>query len=319
LRNKRIATPAVSRQFIAMTERTISAQAWGLLGLLALLWGGSFLSIRIALDEVPPLTAVAHRVGWATAVLWIYVLVKRLPLPRGRSIWISFAGMGFLNNVIPFSLMAWGQLYIPSGLTSIFNASTAIFGVLVAALLLGDENLSHRKAIGVAIGFAGVVTAIGVESLRDFDITSLAQLAVLAGTVSYAFAGGWARKRLTGLAPQVAAAGMLTTSTLIMLPLAWMIDGPIRLDLAPRTLLAIAYYALGATALAYLLYYRVLALAGSGNLMLVTLMIAPIAIVLGALVLGETLAPNAYKGFALLALGLVVIDGRLIDRLRRAR
>ncbi|WP_298863053.1 DMT family transporter [uncultured Sulfitobacter sp.] len=302
-----------------MTERTITAESWGLLALLATLWGASFLSIRIALDEVPPLTAVAHRVGWATLVLWVYVIVRRMPLPRGRAVWIGFAGMGLLNNVIPFSLMAWGQLYIPSGLTSIFNAATAIFGVLIAALLLGDENLSKRKAIGVAVGFAGVVTAIGIDSLRAFDITSLAQLAVLAGTVSYAFAGVWARKRLSGLAPQVAAAGMLTASTLIMVPLAWVIDGPIRLDLQPLTMMAIAYYALGATAIAYLLYYRVLALAGSGNLMLVTLMIAPIAILLGAVVLGETLSANAYNGFALLALGLIIIDGRLIDRLRQPR
>ena len=302
-----------------MTERTITAESWGLLALLATLWGASFLSIRIALDEVPPLTAVAHRVGWATLVLWVYVIVRRLPLPRGRHVWIGFMGMGLLNNVIPFSLMAWGQLYIPSGLTSIFNAATAIFGVLIAALLLSDETLSKRKAIGVAVGFAGVITAIGIDSLRAFDITSLAQIAVLAGTISYAFAGVWARKHLSGLAPQVAAAGMLTASTLIMLPLAWFIDGPIRLDLQPRTMLAIAYYALGATALAYLLYYRVLALAGSGNLMLVTLMIAPIAILLGAVVLGETLSNNAYKGFALLALGLLIIDGRLIDRQRQPR
>lgn len=302
-----------------MTERTISAQAWGLLALLAALWGASFLSIRIALDEIPPLTAVAHRVGWAALVLWIYVFLRRLPLPRGRDVWIGFAGMGLLNNVIPFSLMAWGQLYIPSGLTSIFNAATAIFGVLVAAMLLSDERLSPRKAIGVAVGFAGVVTAIGFKSLRDFDITSLAQLAILAGTLSYAFAGVWARKRLAGLAPQVAAAGMLTASTVIMVPLAWYMDGPIRLDLQPRTILAIVYYALGATALAYLLYYRVLALAGAGNLTLVTLMIPPIAIILGAVVLGETLSPNAYKGFALLVLGLAIIDGRVIDRLRRAR
>jgi drug/metabolite transporter (DMT)-like permease len=307
-----------------MTGRTISAQSWGLLALLATIWGASFLSIRIALDEVPPLTAVAHRVGWATLVLWIYVLARRLPLPRGRHVWVGFAGMGLLNNVIPFSLMTWGQLYIPTGLTSIFNASTAIFGVLAAALLLSDERLSRRKALGVAVGFAGVVTAIGTDSLRQFDITSLAQLAVLASTVFYALAGVWARKRLAGLAPQVAAVGMLTVSTLVMVPLAWVVDGPISLDLQPRTMLAIAYYALASTALAYLIYYRVLALAGSGNLMLVTLLVAPIAIGLGAAVLGETLPPHAYKGFGLLALGLVIIDGRvfsgrLIDRLWRAR
>lgn len=302
-----------------MTSHTISARAWGLMALLALLWGAVFLSVRIALDEIPPLTSVAHRVGWASVVLWAYVFIRRMPLPRGRRVWIGFAGMGLLNNAIPFSLMAWGQLYIPSGLTSIFNATTAIFGVLVAAILLADERLTPRKAVGVVIGFAGVVLAIGADSLRDFDITSLAQLAVLAGTLSYAFAGVWARKMLGGLTPQVAAAGMLTMSTLIMVPMAWYFDGPITLDLQPRTLIAIAYYALGATALAYLLYYRVLTLAGSGNLMLVTLLVAPNAIVLGALVLGETLPPNAYKGFALLALGLVIIDGRLIVRMRRRR
>jgi len=302
-----------------MSNNSISAGTWGLMALLALLWGASFLSIRIALDEVPPLTAVAHRVGWASIILWIYVFARGIPLPRGRRIWIGFAGMGLLNNVVPFSLMAWGQLHIASGLTSIYNASTAIFGVLVASLLLADERLTRRKTIGVAMGFAGVVTAIGADSLRDFDITSLAQLAVLAGTLSYAVAGVWARKWLTGLPPQVAAAGMLTASTLIMVPLAWIVDGPIRLDLAPRTLAAITYYAVAATALAYLLYYRVLARAGSGTLMLVTLLIAPVAILLGALVLGETLPPNAYKGFALLALGLLIIDGRLIDRLRLPR
>lgn len=302
-----------------MTSHSISARAWGLMALLAVLWGAVFLSVRIALDEIPPMTVVAHRVGWASVVLWAYVFARRMPLPRGARVWIGFAGMGLLNNVIPFSLMAWGQLYIPSGLTSIFNATTAIFGVLVASLLLADERLTRRKAIGVVIGFAGVVMAIGADSLREFDITSLAQLAVLAGTLSYAFAGVWARKMLGGLAPQVAAAGMLTASTLIMVPLAWYVEGPIRLNLTPRTLMALAYASLGATALAYLLYYRVLTLAGIGNLMLVTLLIAPIAIVLGALVLGETLPPNAYSGFALLALGLVIIDGRLIDRIRLPR
>ncbi|MDG1354200.1 MAG: DMT family transporter [Sulfitobacter sp.] len=302
-----------------MTSHSISARAWGLMALLAVLWGAVFLSVRIALDESPPMTVVAHRVGWASVVLWAYVFARRMPLPRGARVWIGFAGMGLLNNVIPFSLMAWGQLYIPSGLTSIFNATTAIFGVLVASLLLADERLTRRKAIGVVIGFAGVVIAIGADSLREFDITSLAQLAVLAGTFSYAFAGVWARKMLGGLAPQVAAAGMLTASTLIMVPLAWYVEGPIRLDLTPRTLMALAYASLGATAMAYLLYYRVLTLAGSGNLMLVTLLIAPIAIVLGALVLGETLPPHAYSGFVLLALGLVIIDGRLIDRIRLPR
>ena len=96
-----------------MTSLTISARVWGLMALLALLWGAVFLSVRIALDEIPPLTVVAHRVGWAALVLWGYVLLRGMPLPRGSRVWIGFAGMGILNNVIPFSLMAWGSSTSP--------------------------------------------------------------------------------------------------------------------------------------------------------------------------------------------------------------
>ncbi|MEP3636258.1 MAG: DMT family transporter [Paracoccaceae bacterium] len=295
-------------------QKTISGRAWGELVLLGAIWGASFLSIRVALDEIGPLTSVAHRTFWAMLVLWTVVLVMRLPIPKDRHVWIGFLGMGLLNNVIPFALMAWGQLHISSGLTSILNATTAIFGVLVAALFFADERLTLRKALGVLIGFFGVATAIGLDFLRNFDLSSLAQLAVLLGTVSYAFASVWARTRLSGLSPQVAAAGMLTGASVITLPLAWIVEGPISLSLQPDTTLAIAYYTLIATAGAYLLYYRVLAMAGSGNLMLVTLLVPPVAITLGAWVLDEALGPNAYLGFALLALGLVILDGRLFRR-----
>lgn len=291
-------------------QKSLSGRAWAELILLAVIWGGSFLSIRIALDEVPPLTSVAHRTGWAMLALWAVVLVMRLPIPRDPRIWLGFLGMGLLNNVIPFGLMAWGQLHIETGLTSILNAATAIFGVIVAALFFADERMTVRKGIGVALGFLGVATAIGLENFRDFDLRSLAQLAVIAGTISYALAGAWARIYLGGLSPQVAAAGMLTGATLITVPTAWLVDGPISLSLQTDTLLAIGYYALIATAGAYLLYYRVLAMAGSGNLMLVTLLIAPVAITLGALVRNEALSPNAFAGFGLLALGLIILDGR---------
>ncbi len=299
-----------------MTEqKSLSGRAWAELILLATIWGASFLSIRIALDEVGFVTSVAHRVFWATLVLWAVVVALRLPVPRARRIWGAFLVMGLLNNVIPFSLMAWGQLYIESGLTSIFNAATAIFGVLVAALVFQDERLTPRRALGVGLGFAGVTVAIGLENLTRFDPRSLAQLAVLGGALSYAFASSWARARLSGLRPQVAAAGMLTGSRLVMLPAALWLEGVPSFDLQPRTVLAIGYYALVATAFAYLLYYRVLAMAGSGNLMLCTLLIPPVAIVLGAVVLGEALAPQAYLGFAILSLGLMVIDGRLVRRI----
>ncbi|MDX8349054.1 DMT family transporter [Cognatiyoonia sp. IB215446] len=301
-------------------QKTISPRAWTELILLAFIWGGSFLSIRIALDELGFLTSVAHRTGWAMLILWAYVLFRRLPIPKDPGIWGAFLVMGLLNNVIPFSLMAWGQLHIETGLTSILNAATAIFGVIAAAIFLADERLTLRKAVGVSLGFLGVATAIGLSALLQFDIRSLGQLAVIGGTISYALAGVWARKTLAGLSPQVAAAGMLTGSSMITIPFAWIIEGPFSLALAPQTWAAVAYYAIIATAVAYLLYYRVLAMAGSGNLMLVTLLVAPVAIILGALVLGEALPLRAYAGFALLALGLIIIDGRLLQAVQyRAR
>jgi drug/metabolite transporter (DMT)-like permease len=298
-------------------QKTISGRAWAEMLLLASIWGGSFLSIRIALDEIGPLTSVAHRTGWAMLALWAVVGVMRLPIPRSPRIWTWFLGMGLLNNVIPFGLMAWGQLHIETGLTSILNASTAIFGVLAAAFFFADERMTLRKAVGVGLGFLGVATAIGLDNFHRFDLRSLAQLAILAGTISYALAAIWARRFLSGLAPQVAAAGMLTGSTLITLPLAWWVEGPMSLALQPGTLMAIGYYAIIATAGAYLLYYRVLAMAGSGNLMLVTLLIAPVAITLGAFVRHEALALNAYMGFLLLAFGLAILDGRLWAMIRR--
>lgn len=294
----------------AIAQKSLSPRAWAELLLLSLIWGGSFLSIRVALNELGPLTTVAHRVGWAALILWTYVLFRRLPLPRHPRIWLGFLGMGLLNNVIPFSLMAWGQLHIETGLTAILNAATAIFGVIAASIFFADERLTPRRAIGVTLGFIGVATAIGLGQLAHLNLRSLGQLAVIGGTISYALAGVWARKMLAGLAPQIAAAGMLTASSLIMLPTAWLVEGPFTFALRPATWAAIGYYAVIATACAYLLYYRVLALAGAGNLMLVTLLIAPTAILLGALVLDEALLPRAYVGFVILAAGLLVLNRR---------
>ena len=297
-------------------QKSFSNRAWTETLFLALIWGGSFLSIRIALNEISPLMSVAHRVTWAMMILWGVVAMLRIPLPQTPKIWFAFLVMGILNNVIPFVLMAWGQLHIESGLTSILNSFTAVVGIIMASLFFSDERLTSRKIIGVVIGFSGVAVAIGLENLKNFDLRSLAQLAVIGGTVAYAVAGVWARKHLVGMPPQLAAAGMLTGATVIMLPLVYFVEGVPAFNLKPITLGAIGYYAVIATAAAYLLYYRILAMAGSGNLMLVTLLVAPIAIMLGAVVLGEKLAANAFLGFAILAVGLIILDGRVWKALR---
>ncbi|MBI1217737.1 MAG: EamA family transporter [Rhodobacteraceae bacterium] len=296
-------------------QQTISARAWAELFLLAMIWGGSFLSIRVALDQVGVLTTVAFRVLGALLVLGVYVLARRLPLPRDPKIWLAFLVLGLLNNAIPFTLITWGEVRIPSGLASILNAATAILGVLVASLVFADERLSARKLTGVALGFLGVITAIGLGVLEAFDLHSLSQLAVLGAATSYACAAAFARATMKGLKPQVVSAGMLLGSALIMVPLALWQEGWPTFHYIWPVWGAVLYLAVVATAGAYLLFYRVIAMAGAGNASLVTLLVAPIAIVLGALVLGEALPPRAYAGFALLALGLLVIDGRLLRRL----
>ena len=292
----------------------MSTRAWVELILLSTLWGASFFSIAIALREIGPVTAVLHRVGWAALLLWLVVLVRGYAIPRDPRMWGAFLVMGLLNNVIPFTLMSWGQTQIETGLVSIFNAMTAIFGVVVAALLLRDEPLGSRRLLGVVLAFAGVVVIKGVENLASLDLRTLGQYAVLAGALSYAFASVWAKVTLKGNPPEVSAAGMLTGSTLVMLPFSVWAEGVPSLALSIETWAAIGYYAIFATAVAYLLYYRVLAMAGAGNLMLCTLLIPPIAILLGWAYLGERLEPSVYAGFAMIAAGLVVIDGRLLQR-----
>ncbi|NOD33646.1 MULTISPECIES: DMT family transporter [unclassified Ruegeria] len=289
-------------------QKHLSPHAWAELVLLGIIWGASFVSIRIALDTIPVMTSVLHRTFWAMLVLWLVVWAQGHKVPRAPRVWGAFLIMALLNNAIPFSLMAWGQLYIDTGLTAILNATTAVFGVLVAALFFRDERLTRSRLFGVCLGFIGVTIAIGIQNFIGFSLQSTAQLAVLAGTVSYAFAAAWARYALSDLPPIVAAAGMLTGSTILVLPLTLMIDGWPSLVLPAVTWAAIAYYAIVATAGAYLLYYRVLAMAGSGNLMLVTLVIPPVAIVLGSLLRGEALPPNAYLGFGILATGLLVLN-----------
>lgn len=296
------------------TQKTLSGRAWAELILLATIWGGSFAANRLALNEVPVTTAVAVRVVGACLILWAVVALRGAPLPQRPRVWAAFLVMGLLNNLLPFTLITWGQLVVPSGLAAIVNASTAIFGVVVAALVFRDERLTPARLGGVLLGFAGVVLAIGPERLIALDLTSLPQLALVGAALSYACAAAWARAMLGGLRPQVAAAGMLTGSSLMAVPLALWVDGVPQALPGPAALTALVYLALVATAGAYLLYYRVLAMAGAGNLSLVTLLTAPVAITLGATLLAETLALNALAGFALIATGLLVLDGRLLRR-----
>ncbi|SMX28005.1 putative DMT superfamily transporter inner membrane protein [Pelagimonas phthalicica] len=285
--------------------------------LLAAVWGGSFFFAEIALVEVPPLTITLHRVIWAVPILSIVVLFKGIALPRAARVWGAYLVMGALNNAIPFSLIFWGQTQIESGLASILNGTTAMFAVVVAGILLRDEPLTKRKVIGAALGIAGVACIMGPSALTEFNPSNLAQLAILGATLSYAFAGVWGKTALAGQPPLMNALGMLIGSAILMIPIVFLFDGVPSLSLSAGVWGALIGMAVLSTALAYVLYFAILIRAGAANLLLVTLLIPPFAIGLGVLFLGEKMEQEAWIGFAIIALGFAVTDGRIFSFLFR--
>lgn len=296
---------------------TLDLKSTIMLLLLAAVWGGSFFFGEIALREVPPLTITLHRVIWAVPFLALIVLFKGITVPRSLRVWGAYLVMGALNNAIPFSLIFWGQTQIESGLASILNGTTAMFAAVVAGLLLPDEPLTAKKIIGAALGIAGVVFIMGPSALTEFNPSNLAQLAILGATLSYAFAGVWGKTALAGQPPLMNALGMLIGSTVLMIPIVFMFDGPPNLSLSASVWGALVGMAVLSTALAYFLYFAILVRAGAANLLLVTLLIPPFAIGLGVMFLGEKMGLEAWIGFAIIALGFAVTDGRLFSFLSR--
>jgi drug/metabolite transporter (DMT)-like permease len=288
----------------------MSAADWLLLVTLSVLWGGSFFFAKIAVLELPPLTVALGRVGIAAAILVVLARATGVTLPERLTAWRPYVLMGLLNNAVPFGLIFWGQTHIPSGLAAILNATTPLFTVLVAHWATADERLNTARLVGVAAGLAGVTVMIGPDMLRALGADVLGQLACLLAAVSYAFAGVYGR-RFRGEPPLRVAAGQLVASSVLLAPVVILLDRP--WTLAPPSATAIAaLLALAAlsTALAYLIFFRILARAGATNVALVTFLIPVSAILLGMLLLGEQLAARHIVGMIAIALGLAAIDGR---------
>jgi drug/metabolite transporter (DMT)-like permease len=301
-------------------QRPMNAAEWALLLLLALLWGGSFFFGKLALAAVPPLTLVVLRTGTAALALLLYLAVSGQGLPMSLTVWRGFLVMGLLNNAIPFALINWGQTRIDSGLAAILNATTPLFTVLLAHLVTTDQKLTRGRVAGVLLGLAGVVVMIGPSALQGLGLAGLGKLAVVCAALSYTCAGLYGR-RLTALSPVAAACGMLVAAALVMLPVALALDTPRGFAAAgnagPPIWGALAGLALLSTALAYIVYFRILATAGATNLLLVTFLIPVSALLLGGLILGERPGWSEFAGVALIFLGLVAVDGRLLAPWRR--
>ena len=289
---------------------------WLLLIILSVLWGGSFFFNKLTVAEWPPFAVVQVRVGLAALALLLAVRIAGQSMAVGRELWLAFFGMGILNNLIPFSLFLWGQQQIASGLASILNATTPIFAVLVMHCF-GNEKATGLKLGGVLAGLIGVAILMGPDAISGLGSNLAAQIACVLAAVSYAFSGLLGR-RFRGVSPLVAATGQLSPSTLMMIPIVFVMHPPWTLPVPSQTaFLALVGLALISTALAYLLFFRIMRTAGPSNVMLVTFLIPVSAILLGSGLLGEDLLPRHFAGMAAIFVGLALIDGRIM-RIARA-
>jgi drug/metabolite transporter (DMT)-like permease len=296
----------------AMDERD-----WGLLVLLSILWGGSFFFNGVAVRELPPLTIVLARVAIAAVLLMPVLWINGARLPANPAGWTPFLVMGLLNNVIPFSLIVYGQTQIASGLASVLNATTPLFTVLVMAAG-GDEPLAARRVVGVLAGLAGVIILRGA-GLEFAGGETLGMLLCLGAAVSYGFSGLWGRRKLAGVRPLASATCQLIASSVVMLALAGVVERPWLLP-APslRTWLALLGTAALSTALAYVVFFQILVRSGASNVMLVTLLIPVTAILLGHFLLGEPIAAREVIGACVIGGALLIVDGRALRWLRSA-
>jgi len=303
---------------MAANDTSIDARDWSLLGLLSVLWGGSFFFNGVLLRELPPLTVVFLRVALAALMLLPLLRLYKVRFPDSLSGWAPFIAIGLLNNVLPFSLVVMGQTYIPSGLASILNATTPLFTVVVMAVA-GEEKLHVRRIAGVVAGLIGVIIlqggAFGWESGQGLGI-----LLCLAAAFSYGLSALLARRCLSNSPPLGTATFQLLASAAMMTAVAGLVERPWQLPMPGAvTWSAVIGLAALSTALAYIVFFQILRRSGATNVMLVTLLIPVTAILLGVLVLGEKISAREIVGALVIGSALLVIDGRVLKLFQRWR
>jgi drug/metabolite transporter (DMT)-like permease len=293
------------------TETKPTANDWALLLLLSMLWGGSFLFIGVAVKALPALLVVFMRVGLAAVVLIPLHLVVQGPLPRDRKTWFAAAGMSVLNNVMPFTAITWSENYIGSGLASVINATTPMFAVLFMALF-GFEALVLRKVLALCLGLIGVLILMG-GGFGDLGPQTLGILAVSFASLCYGLSTVWAKKFLIGIPPMTTATCQITSSAMMMAVLSFSFSQPSLYAKASwETWEALIAIAVLSTAVAYLIFFRIIAKAGPSFVALVTMLVPLSAIVLGMVVLGEGMSLHEFIGAAIIIAALAIIDGRVL-------
>jgi drug/metabolite transporter (DMT)-like permease len=297
----------------------LDGTGWLLIGILSILWGGAFFLIEVGLRSYPPITLVFMRLALAVPPMWLAMRLMGERLPTEPRIWGLLAIVGALNCALPFILFFWGQQYLDSGYASILNATTPLWGVITAHFLTSDEKATPARIIGVLIGMAGIVVMVGPEAMKGLSNNLLAQLACIVSTIFYSFAAIYGRRlSQTELTPMAVATGQTMMAALMMVPIVAVMDQPWAMA-TPRldSTLAGITLALFSTALAYTLYFRLIDRSGASNAQLVAFLMPILAVILGIAFLGESLSGGQIAGAGLIAVGLVILDGRLVARFQK--
>jgi drug/metabolite transporter (DMT)-like permease len=278
--------------------------------ILSLIWGASFLFIKVAVATIPPFSVAFGRTALAAVLLYLVLRSRGLRMPGWGSVWGTFLLMGLFNGAVPYTLITWAEIHIDSGLAAIVNALMPLFTVLLAHLFTGDERLSWMKIVGIFLGFLGVVALIGPAALKGLGKDVIAQLAVMAAAWCYAVAIIYGR-RLKGITPLVSATGQLFCAAFLTLPMVLVFDAPWALSPSFISVAALTCLSLLGTALAYLLYYYLLQRIGSTNLSLVTYLLPITGVFWGALLLGERLHWSAFLALGMILAGIAGVNNRL--------
>jgi drug/metabolite transporter (DMT)-like permease len=278
--------------------------------LLATLWGPSFLLIKIAVAEIPPITLIAGRVGLAAIILYAVLRISGGRLPAPGRIWLPLAVVALFQTSLPFVLLSWAEQHIDSALASILNALTPLFTILIAHLLTSDDKLTRAKATGIALGLVGVLFFVGPSLQSGMQASTLGILAMIIVAASYGFAAVYARKHLNHLPGIVTPTSQLLLSTLALVPLAIIVDQPFNQPLPSNQAIgAVVLMAVFGTALAFTIYYRLLKSAPASYATMVTYLVPVIGVLLGVVILGEQLNWTDYAGFGLILLGVLIVNG----------
>lgn len=287
------------------TDRRLAVEL-ALLALLATVWGASYTFIKVGVATIPPVTFIAGRTVIAGALLLAVLALRGVKMPRDRRVWGYFLVQACLNSVAPFTLIAWAEVKLDAGLAAILNSTTPIFTFLLTVLITRHEPAGARKLFGVAAGMAGTCLIIGLQALQGIGDELIAQLAIVVATICYSGAAIWGR-RFHSLDPMVPAAGSMLCGGAVLVPLSLVIDQPWTLAPSTDSLLALLALSVVSTALAFVLFFRLLRTLGSVSTTAQAYLRVPVGVAIGVIFLGETPSPTALAGLVCVVTGVIAM------------